>query len=161
MGEAMRHDRWGAGALAVAMTGLLLAWPGWRLTDFPPADAYAQDSGIFAGVAETYAAAHRIGERDGMPLVRPPPGADVPVIARRFEFWPALELEAGQTYRLHVAALDTVHTVAVDGREVILIPGQVRVVEVMPSRSGPLALQCGEYCGLGHNRMRGSVAATD
>lgn len=161
MAEAARLERWGVGLMAAATLALLAAWPGWRLADAPPADAYSQPSDAFARTAESYASAHRVGERDGVPVVRPPPGGDVPVIARRFEFWPVLELKAGQRYRLHVASVDTVHTLVVAGREVSLLPGQVRVVEVAPSAPGPLALQCGEYCGLGHNRMRGTAEVVE
>lgn len=150
-------DRWGAVLLLVASLGLLAAWPAWRLHDTLPSDVYAQSPDAFALEAEAFATAYQIGERDGMVLVRPPAGADVPVIARRFEFWPALDLAVGQSYRLHVASVDTVHTVVVAGREYVLIPGQSRVIVLTASEAGPLAVQCGEYCGLGHNRMRGSV----
>lgn len=158
MAEAARmQERLGASVLLVGAVGMLAAWSGWWLRDDAPADAYAQDPVLFVAAAETYAAAHGVGDRDGMPLVRPPPGADVPVVARRFQFWPALQLQAGQTYHLHVAAVDTVHSVVVQGRELALLPGQVRVVEVAPLPGAPPALQCGEYCGLGHNRMRGGI----
>lgn len=157
MADRLAPARLGAALLAAATAGLLLAWPGWRLTDAPPADAYAQDPELFAAAAVIYAEAHGVGERDGMMLVRPPPGADVPVMARRFQFWPALELRAGQTYHLHVAAVDTVHSVVVQGRELALVPGQVRVVDVTPTADAPPRLQCGEYCGLGHNRMGGEM----
>ncbi|MBX9634834.1 MAG: quinol oxidase [Magnetospirillum sp.] len=156
-----RADRWGAALLLAVTLGLLAAWPVWRLTDLAPADAYAQTPENFAQSMEVYVAVHQVGERDGMPLIRPQPGADIPVIARRFEFWPALELKAGQSYRLHVTSLDTVHTVVVHGQEFSLIPGQVRVIQLAPAKPGMLILQCGEYCGLGHNRMRGSAEVVD
>lgn len=157
MADLARADRLGAGVLAAASLALLLAWPGWRLSDAPPVDAYTQTPEAFQAAVETYAAQHAVGERDGMPLVRPPPGADVPVLARRFQFWPALQLQAGQAYRLHVATVDTVHSVVVRGRELALVPGQVRVVDVTPEAGTPPALQCGEYCGLGHTRMRAGI----
>lgn len=147
-------DRRGALAMLAASLILLGGWPMWRLHDTVPVDAYAQDAGQFIQGTETYAATHRVGEREGMPLVHPQPGSDVPIIARRFQFWPAVELQAGETYRLHLAAVDTVHSVVVNGREYLLLPGQVRVVEVT---GGELIMQCGEYCGLGHNRMAGVV----
>src|SRR3972149_4518654 len=37
-----------------------------------------------------------------IPVVKPPPGGDVFLIARLWQWWPILELEAGQTYRLHL-----------------------------------------------------------
>lgn len=157
MAEARTAERWAAALVLAGGIGLMAAWPGWRLSDAPPADVYAQNPELFLAAAETYAQAHGAGERDGMTVVRPPPGAEVPVVARRFEFWPALELQAGERYRLHVMALDTVHSVVVQGREFALLPGQVRMVEITAVPDAPPILQCGEYCGLGHNRMRGAV----
>lgn len=151
MADPLSLPRLGAALLVAATAGLLLAWPGWRLSDAPPKDAYAMETQAFLTAAQVFADRHRVGER-----VRPPPGADVPVVARRFQFWPDLELQAGQTYRLHVAAVDVVHSVVVQGRELALVPGQVRVVDITPS-AGDVVLQCGEYCGLGHNRMRGTA----
>ncbi|MCR6632504.1 MAG: quinol oxidase [Magnetospirillum sp.] len=161
MAEEARLDRWGAALLAAATAALILAWPGWHLGDAVPEDSYPQEPELFAAAAESYVDLHRVGERDGVPLVRPPPDAHVPVVARRFEFWPALELQAGRTYHLHVAAVDTVHSVVAQGREYALVPGQVQVITVVPGEQ--VTLQCGEYCGLGHNRMRGlvSVVAPD
>lgn len=157
MADLAKADRLGAALLGAASVALLLAWPGWRLSDAPPADSYAQDPQAFQAAAETYAAIHAVGERDGMPLVRPLAGGDVPVLARRFQFWPALQLQAGQTYHLHVASVDTVHSVVVQGHELALVPGQVRVVDFTPEAGTPPALQCGEYCGLGHTRMRAGI----
>lgn len=152
-----RFDRWATGLFAMASLGLLLAWPVWRLSDATPMDVITQTPEAFQVRAEAFAAAHGTGERDGMPLVRPPPGTEIPVIARRFQFWPALELKAGQIYRLRVATVDTVHSVAIAGHEMLLVPGEARLVEVTPDTPGPLPIQCGEYCGLGHNSMRNTI----
>jgi cytochrome c oxidase subunit 2 len=154
------NDRIASAAMMALTLGLLAALPAWRMSDAPPPDAFAEPAPDFLARAEDFAARHATGlQVDGLPLVKPPPG-DVPVVARRYEFTPALELEAGKTYRLHVASVDTVHSLAVDGRELLLVPGQTRVIELTPSAPGPLALQCGEYCGLSHTRMRGSITVT-
>ena len=39
----------------------------------------------------------------------PPPGSDVYMYARLWEWWPVLELERGQSYRLHLSSLDWQH----------------------------------------------------
>lgn len=139
-------DRLFAALFAVVAALMLAAWPGWRMDEAPA--GYAQEPHDFLERVEAFA-----GGRD---VVRPPPG-DVPLLARRFEFWPALELKAGQTYRLHVGSVDGVHALALDGRETLLVPGRVQVFEVTPAAPGPLDLRCNEYCGLGHNKMRGAV----
>lgn len=152
-----RAERLAVLALAAVTLALLAALPAWRLDDRPAANAYAEEPAAFLARVEDFAARHATGRMaEGGELVAPPPG-DVPLLARRFEFWPPLELEAGRTYRLHVASTDTVHSVAVDGREVLLVPGETRVLAVTPAVPGRLPLLCNEYCGLGHNRMRGMV----
>ena len=41
-----------------------------------------------------------------VPVVAPPPGSDVYLVARLWNWWPILELEKGRTYRLHLTAMD-------------------------------------------------------
>ncbi len=41
-----------------------------------------------------------------IPVVHPPPGSDVYLIARLWQWWPMLELEEGKTYRLHLSSMD-------------------------------------------------------
>lgn len=98
----------------------------------------------------------RMVEGAEVPVVRPPPG-DVWLVARRWDFEPGLELQPGATYRLHIAAEDVVHSAVVGDAEVLLVPGQVVEVPLTAPQSGRVRLQCGEYCGLGHTRMIGSV----
>ena len=44
-----------------------------------------------------------------VPVVHPPPGSDVYLIARLWSWWPIVELEKGQSYRLHLSAMDYQH----------------------------------------------------
>lgn len=150
MADATRLDRLAAALFIAATLALAVAWPGWRLADIPP--AYAEEPAAFAARIDVFAG--------GKAVVRPGAG-DVPLLARRFEFFPALELRVGQTYRLHVSSVDGVHSLVLDGREMLLVPGEVRILEVTPERPGRLDLRCNEYCGLGHNRMRGDVMAVE
>lgn len=139
--------------LVAAVTVLLLVplWPAPEATG----PVRMVDEARFQAVVEDFALAHATGaEAEGKPLVRPPPG-DVPLLARRFEFWPALELQQGMTYRLNVASVDGVHALAFEGREILLLPGEMHVIELSPSAPGRIRLQCAEYCGLGHNKMTG------
>lgn len=143
-------------ALIILTTLALLAvFPAWRMADPPP--AYAAEPVEFLDRVQDFAARHATGaEIEDMPVVAPPPG-DVPVLARRYEFWPALELAIGHTYRLHATSLDGIHSLVLDGHEILLIPGEIRVVEITPQALGRLEIRCNEYCGLGHNKMRGVI----
>ena len=46
----------------------------------------------------------RTETNQNIPVVRPPPGSDVYLIGRLWQWWPLLELEKGQTYRLHISS---------------------------------------------------------
>jgi cytochrome c oxidase subunit 2 len=148
-------ERLAVALFAAAFLALLAAMPGWRADDRPDPGSYAMAPAAFAAWEEAFAARYAT-DAEGRPVVRPPPG-DVPVLARRFAFVPELELQAGHTYRLHLSAGDTVHSAVLDGREVLLVPGRVAMVTITPLAPGPLELRCGEYCGLGHSRMRGGI----
>lgn len=133
-------------AALLAFAALAALWPGWRGAE--EGDGEAVEVAVFAAQVRAFAAAHQVGE-----VVVPPPGP-VPMLARRFEFWPPLRLEAGQTYRLRLMADDGLHSVAVAGREVLLVPGRVQEIELVARPGDEIELRCNEYCGLGHNRMR-------
>lgn len=128
----------------LAFLALAAWWPGWRGGEQPLGQAV--DPAAFVAETEAFATRHQAGQ-----TVRPPPGA-VPLLARRFEFWPPLALDPGESYRLRLMAQDSVHSVAVNGREMLLVPGHVQDIDVAPGDQ--LELRCNEYCGLGHNRMR-------
>lgn len=139
-----------------ALLVVVLLWPAGP--SVPAVETYRADPAEFRGRHLALLAAFGTGEAvNGMPLVRPPPGSDVPVLVRRWEFSPALELEAGKTYRLHLLAEDTVHAAVLGEQEVMLVPGEARVLILTAPASGRVRLQCGEYCGLGHTRMIGHI----
>lgn len=147
-------------ALLAVTVLLVLGWIAGRTggLDALPSETYRADETEFRGRHLALLAAHGTGQSvEGTPIVRPPAGSDVPMLAKRWEFSPALELEPGKTYRLHLLAEDTVHSAAIGDAEVLLVPGQVRVVTLTAPASGRVRFQCGEYCGLGHTKMIGSI----
>lgn len=121
---------------------LAAAWPGWR----QPEDDLGEVVEATAFIARVHAYAGLYSEDA--------PAGEIPMLARRFEFYPAVRLQAGQSYRLLLMAEDSVHSVAVNGREMLLMPGLVQAVEITPQPGDEVELRCNEYCGLGHNRMR-------
>jgi cytochrome c oxidase subunit 2 len=90
-----------------------------------------------------------------VPVVAPPAGADVYLIARLWAWWPILELEKGRTYRLHLTAMDYQHGFSLQPENINIqvLPGYEHVVTVTPNRSGTYAIVCNEYCGIGHHKM--------
>ena len=142
----MSRDRLLAGLFLVISGVLLAAMPGWRGGDPPP--AYEMPIAEFVAWQRDVAASGT-------------ESADVPVLAQRFGFTPELELRAGHAYRLHLTTGDVVHSATLAGREVLLTPGMVQVVTVTPHAGDALALQCGEYCGIGHSRMRADIRVVE
>ena len=93
------------------------------------------------------------------PVVAPPPGSDVYMIARLWNFWPILELQQGQTYRLHLTSMDYNHGFSLQPANINIqiVPGFEHVVTVTPNQAGTYSVVCNEYCGIGHHRMVGRI----
>lgn len=146
-------------AVLAAIIVLFAAMPAWRGKPPPPVETYAMSAAAFEAKVDAQVKAHATGEMvaDGIPVVRPPPG-DVYVLARRWHFWPVVELRAGETYRLHVASVDILHGFHLDDRvDLLLAPGEAHAFTVTASQWRPLVMQCSEYCGLEHNRMKATL----
>jgi cytochrome c oxidase subunit II len=90
-----------------------------------------------------------------IPVVKPPAGADVYLIARLWAWWPMLELEKGKSYRLHLTAMDYQHGFSLQPENINIqvLPGYEHVVTITPNRAGTYAIMCNEYCGIGHHKM--------
>ena len=90
-----------------------------------------------------------------IPVVAPPPGSDVYLIARLWAFWPILELEKDKTYRLHLTAMDYNHGFSLQPANINiqLVPGFEHVVTVTPNKVGTYSLVCNEFCGINHHTM--------
>ena len=141
-------NRFAPVALLLATVIMLVGWLTERTgTDPLPVESYAADPAAFLAKFEA---------QGTEPVVRPPPG-DVYMRVKRWEFSPALELAPHQTYRLHLLSEDGVHSAAIGEAELLLQPGVVKVVTVVTPAAGRIRIQCGEYCGLGHTKMIGSI----
>jgi cytochrome c oxidase subunit 2 len=143
-------------ALAAVMALAFVAMPAWRGMPGAVVDSYAIDEAAFEAKLDAMVERWRVGEDEGVPIVRPPPG-DIYLAAERWRFRPLLELQAGGSYRIHVASRDILHGVVIGGREALLAPGQAAVLTVTPAEPGKITVVCSEYCGLEHNKMRNWV----
>ena len=90
-----------------------------------------------------------------VPVVAPPAGSDVYLIARLWDWWPILELEKGKTYRLNLSSMDYQHGFSLqpENINVQVLPGYQHVVTVTPNRSVQYAIVCNEFCGIGPHKM--------
>jgi cytochrome c oxidase subunit 2 len=90
-----------------------------------------------------------------IPVVHPPPGSDVYLIARLWQWWPMLELEEGKTYRVHLASMDWLHGFSLQPENINIEvhPNYEHVVTLTPTKAGTYGIICNEYCGINHSTM--------
>lgn len=98
-----------------------------------------------------------------IPVVAPPPGSDVYLLGRLWQWFPILELQEGQTYRLHISSTDWQHGFSLQpvNINVQILPGYETVMTITPDTVGAQTIICNEYCGLGHHTMTGKIYVTE
>ena len=91
----------------------------------------------------------------GIPVVAPPAGSDIYLIARLWSFWPIIELEKDKTYRLHLTSLDYNHGFSLQPANINIqiVPGFEHVITITPNKAGAYSILCNEYCGINHHTM--------
>ena len=126
-------------------------------------EAYRITAEDFADKTEAMVEKYQVREESGYPVVRPPPGDDIYLIARLWQWWPILELEKGQTYRLHLSSLDWLHGFSLQPVNINLQihPDYETVVTITPTTTGEFGIICNEYCGIGHHTMTGRRYVVD
>ena len=87
------------------------------------------------------------------------------VTASRYAFSPArIEVEQGDVVELVLRSADTDHGLAIQAYAVkVAIPkgGETVGVSFVASRPGTFPIECSEYCGSGHKRMRGELVVAE
>jgi cytochrome c oxidase subunit 2 len=95
-------------------------------------------------------------------------GADsirtIDVTLSRYAFSPErIELRLGERVRLNVVSADRTHGFEVKALGVnarIPAGGGTVTVELAPKTTGTFEVECSEYCGAGHGRMKGWLIVT-
>ena len=108
---------------------------------------------------ERFVADYKVGEESGIPIVAPPPGADVYLLGRMWQWYPALRLRMGETYRLHLSSLDLQHGFSLQplNMNFQVLPGYDHVLTITPTSKGEFTIVCNEFCGAGHHAMTGKI----
>jgi cytochrome c oxidase subunit 2 len=149
---------WIAIAFAWCMV-MFFMMPYWHLygSQNLSSERYRVTQGLFQKATEDMVAKYTVRTEtdEKIPVVKPPAGSDVFLLARLWAFWPILELEEGKTYRLHLTAMDYQHGFSLqpENINIQLLPGYEHVVTVTPNRAGTYAVMCNEFCGIGHHTM--------
>ncbi|NQV43340.1 MAG: cytochrome C oxidase subunit II [Rhodospirillales bacterium] len=128
-------------------------------------EAYRVNPDAYAEKVEAAAAEYTVREDEtsGYPVVHPPPGSDVYMLARLWEWWPILELEKGKEYRLHLSSLDWMHGFSLQPTNINLEihPNYEMVVTIKPDQAGEFGVVCNEFCGIGHHQMVGKIIVVE
>jgi cytochrome c oxidase subunit II len=106
---------------------------------------------------------YRVGTDGSYPVVAPPPGSHIYLMATSFAWLPVLKLEKGVEYTLHLSSMDVNHGFSLLPLNVNIqvVPGYDYGIRVTPTESGDFRIVCNEFCGIGHHNMVGKVIVTD
>jgi len=106
---------------------------------------------------------HKVGERDGVAVVEPPPGGDAYLLGQMWRWTPILKLKQGQTYRVHISSFDLQHGFSLQplNMNFQVLPGYDHVLTLTPTSSGEFSIICNEFCGIGHHMMTGLVLVSE
>ena len=83
--------------------------------------------------------------------------------AEQWQWYPDLEVIANKNYVLHIASQDIQHSFylekAATGRaiDILIQPGKEYHILLQGLKPGVYSIGCNEYCGIGHNKMRGKL----
>ncbi|HEX9812306.1 MAG TPA: cytochrome C oxidase subunit II [Burkholderiales bacterium] len=132
-------------------------------------EAYRIDAATFTKYTQAMVDKYTVGQRTTrqggreIPIVAPPPGSDVYLIARLWEWWPILQLQKGKSYRLHISSLDWQHGFSLQPVNINLQvhPGYELVTTITPRDNGEFTVVCNEFCGIGHHNMLGKILVVE
>jgi len=122
-------------------------------------EAYQTTPQRFQSRVDEMVSKYKIGEQAGIPIVKPPAGSDVYMLGRLWQWYPILELEKDQSYRLHLSSMDWNHGFSLQPVNINLqiLPGYETVITVAPDKAGEYTVVCNEFCGIGHHLMLGKI----
>jgi cytochrome c oxidase subunit II len=106
---------------------------------------------------------YKVGDINGIPIVEPPPGADVYLLGRMWSWYPVLKLRKGVEYTLHLSSKDVNHGFSLYPVNINfqVVPGYDYGLKIVPSAAGDFGVICNEFCGVGHHMMLGKVIVTN
>jgi cytochrome c oxidase subunit 2 len=135
----------------------------WRGVQNPSGIRSRVDPTAYMERVQAFIADYQAGDDRGMPIVAPPPGADVYLAAFSFQWMPILRLQRDVEYTLHLSSIDVNHGFSLYPINVNfqVVPGYDYGLRVTPNASGDFRIICNEFCGIGHHIMVGRVIVED
>lgn len=130
-------------------------------------ESYRVKPADFMARTEKFVAANKVGTYTNpnnpllgeVPLVEPPAGGEAYLIGKMWQWYPALRLRLGETYRIHLSALDLQHGFSLQPLNMNFqaTPGYDHVLTITPTSKGEYTIVCNEFCGIGHASMSGKI----
>ena len=126
-------------------------------------ETYRTTPAVFSAKTQAMIDKYTVREDNGIPVVKPPVGSDVYLFGRLWMWYPQLEFEKGQSYRLHLSSLDLQHGFSLQPVNLNLQvhPGYEMVLTITPNAAGEFGIVCNEFCGLGHHMMTGKITVVE
>lgn len=117
----------------------------------------------FASRVDRFVADYQVGTEQGIPVVAPPPGSEVYLLAKMWSWSPVLKLRKGAKYRIHLSSLDLNHGFSLYPTNINfqVVPGYDYALEMAPNEAGDYRIICNEFCGIGHHIMVGKIVVED
>ncbi len=117
----------------------------------------------FMARAQEFINTYQVGSENGIPIVEPPAGSDIYLVAMMWSWRPILRLHKGVQYTLHLSSLDLNHGFSLWPLNVNfqVVPGYDYGLRVTPTEAGDFRIICNEFCGIGHHLMVGRVIVVD
>ncbi len=112
---------------------------------------------------ERFVKEYKVGEDSGFPVVAPPPGSDVYLLGRQWQWYPVLKLKKGVEYILHLSSADVNHGFSLYpiNINIQVVPGYDYGLRVTPNQVGDFRVICNEFCGILHHQMIGKVVVEE
>lgn len=106
---------------------------------------------------------YKVGEEKGFPVVAPPPGSEIYLLARMWSWGAVLKLKKDAEYTLHLSSADVNHGFSLYPINVNIqvVPGYDYALKISPNKAGDFRIICNEFCGIGHHLMIGKVVVEE
>lgn len=116
---------------------------------------YAVTPDDYRKIYENFVEKNKIGEENGVPVVKPQPGGDVFMLAQQWRWEPAVVLKKGQEYRFHLSSMDVMHGFSLQpiNMNYMVYPEYDYHLYFRPTTAGDYRVYCNEFCGIGHHTM--------
>jgi cytochrome c oxidase subunit 2 len=146
----------------MVLTFGMVAWIGAGKQNIPT-ETYKVEPNEFRQLTTDFINKYKVGEENGVPVVRPPAGSDVYLQAQVWSWSSILELKKDATYRLHVSSVDLQHGFSLQPGNLnyMVLPGYDYVLTLTPDKVGTYDVICNEFCGTGHHTMVGKIKVTE